>query len=1217
MAMPNSNHALLLPSILQTPIAQLSPSLESTESRSIEAIVTLTWPYSSASNSITFLFSEPDFRLRNSRGQVRVEFSGPSGISVVKAGVSSGDRVNLSLEGVEWIQDDTSPSIPGRGIEFKLRFTDKIFLQFQQEGSKDLQEINVNPSLVKEISLDPKNTVASEPECLSGNSNNLDQLVSGKINYSNHLYSSPAFLKRARTSYGSLFDSELDTFIEADGSIQGKGRKKSRLSLTWGYRSPSPDLEEKESKEDVPMQAAENNLKPVKSVMVDEGVQTNEDSSIEILGQLITEQVVNSKNLSIPIITQNLTREKLAIKGHHVSKVDENEIKNNQLSDLMPTGDTHAEFLTSPQKSSILSENHIQKPLLPLIGQSSISGKFGLANTQPIVRESRFNPVICADEVENHLNDSDSNELDQVKDGIQNLSTNVTLSRQETCRSYSRFEEKDAPDYISLNPSSDRIMTGPQPNSSLKGNFISEPRDGEKSTVENIDNEHIQFFDASPDQDLIKNVELPVQDFNPSKMTHCDQVQSSSAVKSGSEYQPNIVGVPPSPSSVAILRSDGGCLIEGLNLIKDDDNSIPVDTDRSLNINDIPLVSSDETEIISTGTSEDYVNSSLYEGSENETHEEQGDTYQSLTDSESHGYHENYNSQYDEEMISEEDNRFSNMLEDPREDNEDSLRECEIYHDNKEVPMYIDLVSSDDENESSISAIIPVGPELKLIQSEMITNNFDENDEEEEKGKEAEEIQIELEGEGKPKTEEEEEREEQEIEETEKLEVKFIEENREIEEVIEEMKGVEEIKEADVVEVIEENREIEEEEEVEEMNRVKEMGEKKDRQQAKEKDDEKVLIPPDKHLDTDERPYKSGSCIISIEKRQNSEETEVQQVDSPNTKFVHKETSSKIPSKPLADISEGSCTEDEITHKELSVIGDILRTDVSQEILSREDSPINNSSTHFGKKKSYQPRARSLSERNSPGSFVEKSLPKAENEVNDSKRILKSMKLRTSSKLPEPNSSFQTGVNNSQHRGLGHDASFEIALSSLDSPSKRRSPPIVDSRIRFSRKLRTELSEYTPLKLLRQHLNEKLDVLAIVTSTPAPPKRVKGGPRDYLLTFNVIDPSIAPISVTGIQIFRPFQEALPVVEIGDGIILRNFQVVMDKNIYSLKSKMKEGSSWAVVKSNEEIQVRGPPIEYNMTEIDYVSNLQTWFSELDTVTRSKLIKANGKVVENKK
>lgn len=128
MATHNPNHALLR-STIQIPIAQLSPSLESTVSRSIEAIVTLIWPYSSASNSIIFLFSEPDFRLRNSRGQVRVEFSGPSGKSIVKAGVSSGDRVILSLDGVEWIQDVSNTSIPGRGIEFKLRYTKKIFLK--------------------------------------------------------------------------------------------------------------------------------------------------------------------------------------------------------------------------------------------------------------------------------------------------------------------------------------------------------------------------------------------------------------------------------------------------------------------------------------------------------------------------------------------------------------------------------------------------------------------------------------------------------------------------------------------------------------------------------------------------------------------------------------------------------------------------------------------------------------------------------------------------------------------------------------------------------------------------------------------------------------------------------------------------------------------------------------------------------------------------------
>ncbi|POS87009.1 hypothetical protein EPUL_002895, partial [Erysiphe pulchra] len=821
MATPNSNRVLLC-SAFHTPIAQLSPALESIGSRSIEAVVTLTWPYSSSSNSITFLFSEPDFRLRNSRGQVRVEFSGPSGKSVVKAGVSSGDRVILSLEGVEWIQDDSSPLIPGRGIEFKLKFTDKTFLQFQSEGSDDVREIHVDYPLEEDLSLDPKSAVASNLESLSGSSNNLDQPVTIKENYGNHLYSSPAFLKRARTSYGSLFDSELDTFIEVDGSIQGKGRKKSRLSLTWGYRSPSPDLEREETKENVSIDAIENIFKPVKSVMIDEGIQTNEDISIEITGQSITKPVANDGSLSIPITTHNLIREKLAIKEHHLLTVDENEIKNNQHSDIMPTEDIPVKSLNSPQNSPIPAENHTQEPILPIIEQSSISGNFLSANTQPIVRGSEFSPVICTDEVKNRLNDSNSDGSIQSKNIIQNSPTNVTLSRQETCSSSPKFEEENAPGYVSLNPSSDSNMIEPQLNSSLTGNFMSKPQDGEKSTVENIDNVDIRFSDASSDQDLTKDVELTVQGFNSSKTTNYDQVQSLAAVKSGIELQQNVVAASLSPSPVATSTSDSGCLIEHLNTIKEDDNdSISVETNRSLNRYEIPPVSDNESEIISTGISEGHMNSSLYQGSENENHEQQGDIYQGLTDYESHGYDENYNNQYDEEMIGEEDSRFSHTFDDSREEREkDSLSESETYRYNKELPTYIDLVSSDDENESSTSAKIPVDPELESFRSEIITKDFDENDKA--KAKEVEKTEVGEEGEDKLKVEEDEEREGEEMEKTEELEgIKDLKEA----EVVEEIKELEKIKEIREVEEILEIKEIQEAEAVEEMGEIEKAGE--------------------------------------------------------------------------------------------------------------------------------------------------------------------------------------------------------------------------------------------------------------------------------------------------------------------------------------------------------------------------------------------------------
>jgi hypothetical protein len=124
-----TNGKATIESTAHIPIAQLTRLLAAPASRSIKAIVTLTWPYSSATGSVAFLLSEPDFRLRRTRGQVRVQFAGSSAKQVAKSGIASGDEVILCLEGVEWVEDENRISTPGRGVEFELKFTERLLLQ--------------------------------------------------------------------------------------------------------------------------------------------------------------------------------------------------------------------------------------------------------------------------------------------------------------------------------------------------------------------------------------------------------------------------------------------------------------------------------------------------------------------------------------------------------------------------------------------------------------------------------------------------------------------------------------------------------------------------------------------------------------------------------------------------------------------------------------------------------------------------------------------------------------------------------------------------------------------------------------------------------------------------------------------------------------------------------------------------------------------------------
>lgn len=127
MTMPSSMQ-LLDQHRERIPIAQLRPSIP-TDSRTILGVIALIWPYSSSNRTFGLLLVEPDFRLRRERGQVHVEFSGPSAKAVAEAGAKIGDHVSLDLAGVEWTKDATTPATPGKGIDWGLRFSQRLLLQ--------------------------------------------------------------------------------------------------------------------------------------------------------------------------------------------------------------------------------------------------------------------------------------------------------------------------------------------------------------------------------------------------------------------------------------------------------------------------------------------------------------------------------------------------------------------------------------------------------------------------------------------------------------------------------------------------------------------------------------------------------------------------------------------------------------------------------------------------------------------------------------------------------------------------------------------------------------------------------------------------------------------------------------------------------------------------------------------------------------------------------
>ncbi|GKT84627.1 3-dehydroshikimate dehydratase [Colletotrichum tofieldiae] len=273
------------------PIAQLRPDVQEPEKRVARGVVTITWPYSIVKKTIAFLLAEPDFRLRRAKGQVRVEFDGSSAKAVADAALGSGDEITLSLDGVEFVVDDSKTRVPGTSLEWQLRFTERVLLQAKISDSEDVKVIDVDhprqlepePELeLPQSALDPFTGKEMTPERTAtpvapSSKRPIDQ------NSGTDEYASPAFLKRARISYGSLFDGGLDIFDEdVEAKARAKKRPKTgRYSGVWKYasQSPSPEPEDREDEKIEDTSIVEEQLgvaTPSRPKMVDDGCQTIE-----------------------------------------------------------------------------------------------------------------------------------------------------------------------------------------------------------------------------------------------------------------------------------------------------------------------------------------------------------------------------------------------------------------------------------------------------------------------------------------------------------------------------------------------------------------------------------------------------------------------------------------------------------------------------------------------------------------------------------------------------------------------------------------------------------------------------------------------------------------------------------------------------------------------------------------------------------------------------
>ncbi|ODH52776.1 hypothetical protein GX48_00970 [Paracoccidioides brasiliensis] len=233
--------AATLASPIPTPLAQLSPSLDNLRERHIRAVVILLWPYSSLRKQFSLILSEPDFRLRDKNGQVKISFRDASAEAVAKSEIGIGDTVVLSLYGAKWLEGKAEIGTPGKCIDWDVAFSNRLLLEIYRDSKlfktvevevpRD-ENLHVDGELPKTQNLPPstlKLLTDGEPDRPSATGN----------------WSSPAFSQYLKASLGSLSNSAFDSLAEEDGYIWGKGRKRTKFgrpSSEWVFvdTSPSP-----------------------------------------------------------------------------------------------------------------------------------------------------------------------------------------------------------------------------------------------------------------------------------------------------------------------------------------------------------------------------------------------------------------------------------------------------------------------------------------------------------------------------------------------------------------------------------------------------------------------------------------------------------------------------------------------------------------------------------------------------------------------------------------------------------------------------------------------------------------------------------------------------------------------------------------------------------------------------------------------------------------
>lgn len=229
-------------------ITALSPAESPPIDRAIKAVVSLFWPYSSSTKQCALLLADPDFRLRNKKGQVRVRFTGPSAGAVAKAKIGIGDEVVLQLRGASWAGDAGTVLTPGRSVDGELVYKGALTLKVVKKANGEevdttvaINESTPPPEAFEDAFRGRQNgsmvhtPARPSPSYMRSSLNGVDVVP---------IYSSPAFVKRLRLSgEKSTWDPFADSELETDEQPIKKQRVSFGNVASWKFakRTPSPE----------------------------------------------------------------------------------------------------------------------------------------------------------------------------------------------------------------------------------------------------------------------------------------------------------------------------------------------------------------------------------------------------------------------------------------------------------------------------------------------------------------------------------------------------------------------------------------------------------------------------------------------------------------------------------------------------------------------------------------------------------------------------------------------------------------------------------------------------------------------------------------------------------------------------------------------------------------------------------------------------------------